>query len=147
MKHSPNFEKFLKKPRNKNYKRVYIKKLDDYNMPVVSWKPSLIYVGLYGDGYLHGARLAPILCGDFETWAFAVGNGVREITDEFWKQYERDGRCAFDRDHRMHFQNDEDRFTIIGATRRCNWCGEWHERHIEKRVQIERREIWTLQAA
>jgi hypothetical protein len=147
-KYSPNLSKFLKKPRNKNYQRVYLKKLDNYNKPVSEWRSNLIYIGrLFDDGYLHGARLSSILCGDFDTWAFAVGNGVTDITDQFWMAYERDGRCVIDRSHAMHFQTSDDRYTVINNTRRCNWCGQWHVRHVEKLTKIERRDVWLVQEA
>lgn len=147
MKHSENLKKFLAKPRNKHYQRVYLKQFDDFGEPVTEWRPHHIYIGLADDGWLHGARLSSILCEDFQTWAFGFGDKVTDITDEFWKLYEQIGRCTFDRDHRMHFINDDDRYTMIGSTRRCNWCGQWHERKLEKQVRIERREVWHPQEA
>ena len=118
-------------------------KHDDAGKPVTEWKPHLMFMGLADDGFVSGARLIRVLCGDFKTWAFPVGpNAVTDITDEFWSMYERDGRCAVDRSHRMHFRNAEDRFTEVGATRRCNWCGEWHYKTITMRVNVERVEEW-----
>lgn len=65
-----------------------------------------------------------------------------DITEWFWEQYKKIGRCLFDRAHSRWYQGDKDRFTYVNNTRKCNWCGEWQRKEIEKEVQIRRVEKW-----
>lgn len=67
---------------------------------------------------------------------------LTNITDWFFDTYERDGRCIFDREHNGWWRGSDNRFTYINNTRRCNWCGEWHIKEIEKKVKIERKVKW-----
>lgn len=146
-KYSPNLAKFINGRRTKIYDRVYLRRVDDFGHLVTQWEMQHIILGFADDtGAICGAYLNRILCGYPQTWSFSgLVKSVDDITDLFWPEYERDGRCVIDRDHTGWFQNDGDRFTVIGNTRRCNWCGEWHERTLAKRTTIERREVWTRQ--
>lgn len=143
-KYSENLAKFRRNQRNKIYDRVLLQKHDDEGRPVTQWAMQHIIIGFCHDGDVCGARLNRILCGEHKTWCFCgEADRVIDITDEFWTAYQRGGRCVIDRNHTGWFANAEDRFTIIGGTRRCNWCGQWHERHIDKHTRIERRDVWT----
>lgn len=143
-KYSENLAKLRRSPRNKIYDRALLRKFDDEGRSVTQWEMQHIIIGLVHDGDVCGARLNCILCGEPQTWCFCgLADQVVDITEQFWPAYERDGRCVIDRKHTGWFANDEDRFTIVGGTRRCNWCGQWYERHIEKRARIERRQVWT----
>lgn len=66
-----------------------------------------------------------------------------DITDWFFENYKRDGRCVFDREHIDFMRGTENRFTYVNNTRRCNWCGEWHTKEIKKEVKIKRRVKWV----
>jgi hypothetical protein len=66
-----------------------------------------------------------------------------DITNWFFTTYERDGRCIFDREHSGWWSGEENRFTYINNTRRCNWCGQWHKKEIHKIVKIKREEVWV----
>jgi hypothetical protein len=68
---------------------------------------------------------------------------LTNITDWFFTTYIRDGRCIFDRGHQSWLQGTENRFTFINNTRRCNWCGKWHNKEIQKVVSIKRKEVWV----
>lgn len=67
---------------------------------------------------------------------------MTDITDWFFKTYEKDGRCIFDRKHTGWMIGTEDRFTYVNNTRKCNWCGQWHTKEIHKIVKIKREEVW-----
>lgn len=145
-KHSPNINAFLRTPRNKHCTQIFLRRQDDAGAPVTRWRAHDIYVGLDDSPYIIGARLSRILIREMKTYAFPMPRGgVIEITDQFWREYERDGRCAFDRAHSVPFTDSGNRYTVVGTSRRCNWCGAWHESHIEKRVQIERVQVWSPQ--
>lgn len=147
-KYSENLAKFIKSQRNKLYSRVLLREHDDDGNPVTQWEMQHIIIGLCHDGDVCGAYLNRILCGIPQTWCFlGLADQVIDITDEFWREYQRDGRCVIDRQHAGWFANDKDRFTMVGNTRRCNWCGEWHNRTLAKRTRIDRPEVWTSQKA
>jgi hypothetical protein len=60
---------------------------------------------------------------------------IVDITEWFWDEYVKHGRCIFDREHIGWWQGDDVRFTTIGQdTRRCNWCGEVQEKTVEEVV-------------
>jgi len=61
----------------------------------------------------------------------------------FFKTYIKDGRCIFDREHNGWWKGGDNRFTYINSTRRCNWCGEWQRKRIEKEVKIKQRVVWS----
>lgn len=145
MKYSENLAKFIKGRRTNAYDRVFLYKCDDAGQPIEQWEMQYIVLGFSDDtDAVCGAHLNRIMCGYPQTWSFSgLARKVVDITDEFWAAYERDGRCVIDRAHTGWFANDTDRFTFIGNTRRCNWCGEWHTHTLKKSTQIERREVWT----
>lgn len=145
MKYSENLAKFIKGRRTKAYDRVFLHKHDEAGNPVTSWEMRHIVLGFADDtGAICGAYLNRIMCGYPQTGSFSgLARQVVDITDEFWREYQRDGRCVIDRGHTGWFANDKDRFTVIANTRRCNWCGEWHARTFEKRTKIERQEVWA----
>lgn len=70
---------------------------------------------------------------------------LNDITEWFFSNYEKDGRCIFDRTHSRWLRGDngQERYTYINNTRRCNWCGQWHTKEIHKEVKIERTEVWV----
>lgn len=82
----------------------------------------------------------------YELYCYVCGLSPRkylDISEVFWNEYIKRGRCIWDRKHNRCLQDDEDRFTYVGNnSRRCNWCGEWQHREIHKNVKIERKEIW-----
>lgn len=67
-----------------------------------------------------------------------------DITEWFWREYTKSGRCVFDREHKSLWQGDESRYTQINRnSRKCNWCGQHQKRSIEKVINITRKEVWT----
>ncbi|MBT2759933.1 hypothetical protein [Paenibacillus sp. ISL-20] len=65
-----------------------------------------------------------------------------DITDWFFDEYEKIGRCIFDPDHNGWMLGTDGRYTYVNNTRKCNWCGQWHHREIVKKVKIERISVW-----
>lgn len=75
--------------------------------------------------------------GGFDTESFI------DITDIFWKNYLRKGRCFLFKHDSIWLLGDEDRYSYIGkSSRRCNWCGQWQHREIEKITVIKRKDKW-----
>lgn len=145
-KYSENLAKFRKSARNKIYSRVLLLNRDDTGNPVTHWEMQHIIIGFAHDGDVCGAYLNRILCGNPQTWCFCgLAAHVTDITEAFWPLYERDGRCVIDRSHTGWFANDADRFTLVGTTRHCNWCGQWHDRSVSKQTKTVRREVWARQ--
>jgi len=77
-----------------------------------------------------GRSIGSIIRGDrgeaATTFWFSSRFGLRDITEEFWSEYERIGRCAWDKNHRISMIGDENRYSVSedGKTRQCNWCGD-----------------------
>lgn len=97
------------------------------------------------DGFISGRSLGSIIRGErgpsASVFAFAPSFGLRNITDTFWKEYEHDGRCAWDQQHHMGMVGDAKRFDTSkgGLTRACNWCGRKFRG--KRRVRVERYEF------
>jgi hypothetical protein len=68
---------------------------------------------------------------------------LTDITEWFFKTYEKDGRCMFDREHNGWLLGDENRFTYVNNTRKCSWCGKWQHKEIKKVQTIKRKEVWV----
>jgi predicted nucleic-acid-binding Zn-ribbon protein len=97
-----------------------------------------------------GATLSRIISDSknkYELYCYACGYSPRkyvDITSIFWSEYVKRGRCIWDRKHNGWLMDDDNRFTYANKnSRRCNWCGEWQHRKINKKVRIERKEIWV----
>lgn len=71
---------------------------------------------------------------------------MTDIAD-FWGRYLKIGRCAIDEDHTMHFINSENRYSMEGEIRTCNWCGAKHLRTVETKIIEEQVERFTPIAA
>jgi hypothetical protein len=109
------------------------------------WESSDLWIGDADDCFLNGNSLRELISDRRPTlgWALPAPSGTyRDITVEFWERYRAIGRCAWDAAHRTAFQGQEGRYTVIGRTRRCNWCGAWHHAVTHKRVRISRDLAW-----
>lgn len=62
---------------------------------------------------------------------------------DFWERYLKIGRCAIDEDHTIHFINSENRYSMDGDIRTCNWCGAKHQRTVETKIIEEHIERFT----
>ena len=82
---------------------------------------------------------------DFYCYDFSLDrNHLLDITDWFWNEYVKSGRCIFDREHNGWWKGGETRFTQINRnSRKCNWCNQHQKRDIKKIVTIERKEVWN----
>lgn len=151
-KYSPLLYKWLKSKRFSHARHVVqTGSIIDRNVRSEHWRPREIIIGDLHDGYIGGRNLGDIICGSHgvksQGFAYAVHlfGGV-EITDQFWSEYQRIGRCAWDHSHTLHMIGDENRWHYIagGRQRECQWCGRVFE--VERRVIVEppkTREIWS----
>lgn len=102
---------------------------------------SKIALGQVQDGFFHGGRLQTI-CTPGESlmdWAYSPAHHVAEwidITDWFWSNYLRHGRCLFFIGvHRWTAMNRN--------TRKCEHCGKHERRSVVTRREIKRVEVWA----
>lgn len=121
------------------------------------WRPRDLIIGrgeFLADGTpvgIGGRRLADIICGIrgalTQGFSYGPGFGLRDITAEFWAEYERIGRCAWDHDHGMSMTGDESRWHYIagGRQRECQWCGRVFEAEvaIEPVIAFKERTTWS----
>lgn len=140
--------------RDENHEPVYEYKYLDFDINNFSIRD--IYFSCQPQDFISknneiiGATLSRIISDSknkYEISCYTCGYSPREyvdITDLFWSQYVKKGRCLWDKTHNGWLMNDGNRFTYINKnSRRCNWCGEWQCREIYKKVKIERREAWV----
>ncbi len=82
----------------------------------------LLWIGFLDNGDFFGGRLMNVLClGTKAESACWTNLGVLVEVIDFWPRYERDGRCAIDTAHRLHFVDDATRWSEVGQ---CLWCGK-----------------------
>lgn len=97
------------------------------------------------DNAMHGKYVTTI-CGDSKdryqnVCLLSHKDEWEDITEIFWESYIKYGRC-FLFGHDAWLTNEEDRFTYVNNTRKCNWCGKWQRLTIEKQVKITRKRVW-----
>lgn len=151
-KYSPELHRWLRR-EGRNKCGVFQRNIDPiFGEPTTAgvWSPSSILIGFADDdGWILGNSLREIvLARARQRWAIPIGTeGYRVITDEFWAEYVRDGRCAWDREHRMHMVGDGNRwhYHSCGRGRRCRWCGAEQVSNVERRVEVVEtvREVWA----
>lgn len=88
-----------------------------------------IYFGFRDGDFVIGAKMRAVQVGDNETACWVGTRKAIEITDWFWSEYLKRGRCLLN-DHDMGLLYDRGRFTVNGETRTCNWCGAVQHRHV-----------------
>lgn len=159
-KYSTNLYKFVKKKR---FAHVYFNKKScwDGKELKLNWNeilPSQIFIGsnmideFYEDiniGCFIGKSLARIISGNklYDCGAYCGFGGFYpkrdfiDITEEFWKRYIKIGRCLF-LNHDAWCIGQDKRFTYVNNTRKCNWCGKWQKKQIEKETEIKRVVKW-----
>lgn len=90
-----------------------------------------------------GYFLSSIITGNKKAERFALPHTweLIDITDWFFDTYEKIGRCMYS-PHNGWLAEDDGRFTYVNNTRKCNYCGEWQQRHVEKVQTIKRVSSW-----
>lgn len=88
-----------------------------------------LYIGYapLEDGYLMGSRLSEILCNGIKTstWAF---HGLKFVeVPDWWQRYIEGGKCCIDPEHWLYADRERWNVAADGKTRRCLWCGNYHE--------------------
>lgn len=135
-KFSPNLYKFMRAQQRRGEVLAQITR-------VFCEDTGTLWIGYRDDDFLIGAKLVSVLCNGAKTttWAFASMGGLTELKD-FWPRYTRDGRCAIDTEHRMHFLNDESRWATVGDRRSCRWCGN-AEQVLHHSLHVIKRDHWV----
>jgi hypothetical protein len=130
---------------SKEEKAIYVDRPFDENDSRLNY----IWIGdNHRDGWYYGNKLSNILgCSREKYTVFACpyfnNRIIINITEWFWNEYLKIGRCIWDRSHHGWLVNDDKRFIYVNKnSRKCQWCGLWQHREIEKRVKIERKEVW-----
>lgn len=155
-KHSPLLHKWLRR-RAPTHGDVFQRKVGTLDCEPTAagvWRPIDIWIGRADDdGWIHGNSLIEIIHGRARHyWALPIGaEGYRVITDKFWSEYTRDGRCAWDRDHRMRMIGDEHRWRYHsgGSGRCCQWCGTEQMVRRERSIEVveKARDVWVPYSA
>ena len=84
-----------------------------------------LYIGINDDGWLTGAELNRVVCGDFKTWAFAdvTVRNCEDVTEWFIEEYKAKGMCAYTDMHHEWLEDHDDN-SPDGTTRTCIYCGK-----------------------
>ncbi len=150
-KYSWNLYNWMIKYKQHKSVFVYLEDGEEFDINNIDFAPRNIIIGTrYSDGCISGNRLSSIIYkgrGKDDCWAFNKLGGWRykdfhDISDIFWKKYLKLGRCLLYGHSDMWLQGDDNRYTVVNNTRKCNWCGEWQHKEIKKVVKIERKEVW-----
>lgn len=133
-KYSPLLYKFLTslKAKKFGYNRIY--KCGSVQNRSVRYDKLLMNKVIIGseisDGCVSGRTLGSILRGArgdaTQVFCFSVeGYNMLDITEHFFAEYERIGRCIWDQDHTNYMVDSDKRFTMLSEIERlCNWCGK-----------------------
>jgi len=129
-KYSENLYKFLKRRGLKSPQKVFIDENSDF------------WIGYFYDNDFIGSRLMNVLTNDqTSTWCFSSKNTPKlNLSEFFWRDYEKIGRCAIDRNHQIHFLKSDSRYKEEGDTRVCQWCG--HKQKLRKWTETIERSEW-----
>lgn len=150
-KYSWNLYRYLKEHRNVRICWYSKSIINGTAIPFESTKSLLSTqtVVLIGESGSSGNRIANILgngeSGKIVSYSLGLWQQDKfvDITEWFFREYLRIGRCIFDREHNGLWLGSEGRFTQINRnSRKCNWCGQHQRRRIEKVVKMERRVKW-----
>lgn len=105
----------------------------------------------YEEGYLtwyYGNKLNGIIGTSKEKYTKFANpwwskNKVIDITEWFWSEYLKLGRCLFTPHDSWYKDYNNTRWTYINKnSRRCNWCGQYQRRFIETEKITMRNEVW-----
>ncbi len=107
------------------------------------------HVFIVREGYFQsGKKLASILSGvpplhQTFYYGWLQNDRILDITEVFWDEYKRRGRCLFFA-HEEHFiKGIESRYIQINKhSRKCRWCGHIQTRSIKTIKTIKRVEEW-----
>lgn len=136
-KYSSNLYKYLKEnPKAKvfysktNYSTEEEQVYDKNNLSTMS-----TYIGQSLDGGISGVRLQEIL-GRLPKMGYFYLMSEDEyvdVTEEFFEDYKKIGRCLFDSNHSRWLLGDENRFAYSDEdTRECNWCNLKQKKHTKE---------------
>lgn len=132
-KYSPNLHGWLTNPRKK-HRRMTSRVYRD--------RDGTLWIGMLDGKNLVGQKLMSVLVAGAQADSACWVNlkGLAEV-ENFWRDYEQDGRCAIDREHKGHFIGDESRWRVSGSERGCMWCGR-HRQILRRWAEVVVREQW-----
>lgn len=105
---------------------------------------SSLAVGRIGDmGFFHGATLGTICTPNapLHDWAYHRGFNTEkwiDVTEWFWRNYKRKGRCLF-------YRSTHSWVEINRNSRKCAYCETLQVRKVITEKRIERYETWHSQ--
>ncbi|MWV44874.1 hypothetical protein GRF59_14730 [Paenibacillus sp. HJL G12] len=153
-KYSWNLYRFLNKIAKDKYinnqLRIYWNhhsRWDGEHLPFTKDVSNLmqLIISPYGDkftGYFMNTVLQKGNC-EFISLCPWKEEDLLDVTDWFFDTYEKIGRCIFDPEHNGWMLGTDSRYTYVNNTRKCNWCGQWHQKQIVKKTRIERKVEWV----
>lgn len=146
--------RFYQRMKRSGRERVYLSpwsSLDGYQKPDLkeliagsNKQASRIVIGRLcrQSGWFSGSRLRSICTPGtsvHNNWAYCDDHGriadYIEITDWFWKEYERLGRCLF-------YNTVHEWIAINKNSRKCAYCGKIQYREVITKKEIKRIAVW-----
>lgn len=159
-KFSPLLYKWLTSPRRRSFDYQHVFQtanfLDPREVFRDNWSMNEIIIG-HGDFDQHGnacsiggRKLRSIIAVERGSkgmsFYYTAAWKLRDISEQFWAEYQRIGRCAWDHSHTLHMIGDDKRFHYIagGRQRECLWCSRVFE--VELRILEQKptvKEVWS----
>jgi hypothetical protein len=135
-RYSPNFWRHLGSYRNRP--RIGI-----YRDTESGERGQSLWIGYPDDFFFVGTRLLSALCSDRRN-RVAAYIGLTKLVEapEMLEKYLEIGRCAFDPEHRISFQDERWEYNATGNLRRCVWCDN-HTQQLTRAERIIIDETWV----
>ena len=139
-KYSHGTYRFLFNNKNKDIK-VYWKKtsyidgeVTDFNKNNIRFYPTQIYFMYESNGDWLGVSWTRIMQNKYKVsdyTCFMSEDEFEDITEFFFSEYLRIGRCLFDQKHinfllgkDYNYVTKEERFETVDGIKKCRWCGK-----------------------
>jgi len=139
-KYSHGTYRFLFNNKNKDIK-VYWKKTNyidgevtDFNQNNIRFYPTQIYFMYESNGDWLGVSWTIIMQNKYKVsdyTCFMSEDEFEDITEFFFSEYLRIGRCLFDQKHinfllgkDYNYVTKEERFETVDGIKKCRWCGK-----------------------
>lgn len=120
----------------------YLKYYIGENFVVCQGAADGLLVGQFYPDDFYGNSLRSLMC-EYTTERYSWDKRLEVLpVTSFFGDYRRIGRCLLIPHDYPWYEGENTRFTYVGNTRRCNWCGKWQHKEIHKQVVMTRDEVW-----
>ena len=138
-KYSQGTYTFLHKNKNKDIKIYWLNKnyvtgnIIAFNKRAIKFYPTQIYFMYKVNGDWLGTSWTNIMRNKYKVYDYSSWemNEFEDITEWFFNEYSKIGRCLFDREHinfllgeNHNYVGEEGRFETVDGVKYCRWCGK-----------------------